>query len=118
LTSHQDKKMEAKAIARYIRVSPQKARLVADNIKGRPVEEAMNILKFTPKKAAQLIGKVLHSAVANAEQISGVDIDTLTVKQVIINPGPSWKRLLTRSMGRANRIVKRTSHITVVVAES
>ena len=69
--------MEAKAIARYIRVSPQKARLVADNIKGRPVEEAMNILKFTPKKAAQLIGKVLHSAVANAEQISGVDIDTL-----------------------------------------
>ena len=110
--------MKARATAKYMRISPRKARLVARNIQGKPVEEALNILKFTPKKAAQLIGKVLHSAVANAEQISGVDIDTLTVKQVIINPGPSWKRLLTRSMGRANRIVKRTSHITVVVAES
>ncbi len=110
--------MEAKAIAKYIRVSPQKARLVADNILGKPVEEAINILRFTPKKGAKLIGKVLRSAVANAEQISGVDIDNLTVKQVVINPGPSWKRIMTRSMGRAFRIVKRTSHITVVVAEN
>jgi large subunit ribosomal protein L22 len=110
--------MEAKAIARYIRVSPRKARLVAANITGRPVEEAMNILKFTPKKAAELIGKVLHSAVANAGQISGVDIDTLKVKSVIINPGPSWKRIMTRSMGRAFRILKKTSHIIVVVEES
>jgi large subunit ribosomal protein L22 len=110
--------MEAKARAKFIRVSPQKARLVAANILGRPVEEAMNILKFTPKKSAKLIGKVLGSAIANAEQISGVDIDNLTVKQVIVNPGPTWKRIMTRSMGRAFRIVKRTSHITVVVAEN
>lgn len=110
--------MEAKARAKFIRVSAQKARLVAANIKGLPVEEAMNLLRFTPKKAARLIGKVLHSAVSNAGQISGVDIDTLRVKDVIINPGPSWKRIMSRSMGRAFRIVKRTSHITVVVAES
>ncbi len=110
--------MEARALAKYIRVSPQKARLVARNIQGRPVEEAMNILKFTPKKAAKLIGKVLHSAVANAEQISGVDIDALVVKSVVINPGPTWKRIMPRSMGRAYRILKRTSHICVVVEES
>lgn len=110
--------MEARALAKYIRVSPQKARLVAHNIQGRPVEEAMNILKFTPKKAAKLIGKVLHSAVANAEQISGVDIDTLIVKSVFINPGPTWKRIMPRSMGRAYKILKRTSHICVVVEES
>ncbi len=110
--------MEARAIAKYIRVSPQKARLVARNVQGRPVEEAMNILRFTPKKAARLIGKVLDSAVANAEQISGVDVDTLVVKSVVVNPGPTWKRIQPRSMGRAYRILKRTAHITVVVEES
>jgi large subunit ribosomal protein L22 len=108
--------MEAKAIAKYIRVSPQKARIVAATIKGRPVEEAMNILKFTPKKAARIIGKVLHSALSNAEQLSA-DVDTLTVKDVIVNQGPTAKRVMPRSMGRANRILKRTSHITVVVVE-
>jgi len=108
--------MEAKAIARYIRVSPQKARLVAEIIKGRGVEEAMNILKFTPKKAAEIIGKVLHSALSNAEQMSA-DVDTLKVKDVIVNQGPTHKRIMPRSMGRANRILKRTSHITVVVVE-
>jgi len=108
--------MQAKAIAKFIRVSPQKARIVAATIKGRPVEEAMNILKFTPKKAARIIGKVLHSALSNAEQLSA-DVDTLTVRDVIVNPGPTAKRVLPRSMGRANRILKRTSHITVVVEE-
>jgi large subunit ribosomal protein L22 len=108
--------MEAKAIAKYIRVSPQKARLVANTIKGRGVEEAMHILKFTPKKAAFLIGKVLHSALSNAEQMSA-DVDVLKVKDVIVNPGPTWKRIMPRSMGRANHILKRTSHITVVVVE-
>lgn len=108
--------MQAKAIAKFIRVSPQKARIVAATIKGRPVEEAMNILKFTPKKAARIIGKVLHSALSNAEQMS-VDVDTLTVKDVVVNQGPTAKRVLPRSMGRANRILKRTSHITVVVEE-
>ncbi len=110
--------MEARATAKFIRISPQKTRLVARNINGLPVEDALNVLKFTPKKAAFEVSKVLHSAVANAEQIPGVDIDSLTVKQVIVNPGPMWKRIMPRAMGRAYRILKRTSHITVVVEES
>ena len=109
--------MEAKAIAKYIRVSPRKARLVALNVKGRPVEDAMNILKFTPNKAAGIISKVMRSALANAEQISGADVDALVVKQVIVNEGPTWKRFMPRSQGRANTILKRTSHITVILAE-
>ncbi|WP_027185843.1 50S ribosomal protein L22 [Desulfovibrio inopinatus] len=110
--------MEAKAKAKFIRVSPRKARLVANNIKGKPVEDALNILKFTPKKAASILNKVLTSAVANAEQISGVDVDTLRVKDVVVNEGPTWKRIMPRSMGRAFKILKRTSHITVIVEES
>jgi large subunit ribosomal protein L22 len=110
--------MQARATAKYMRMSPRKARLVARNIKGKPVEEALNILKFTPKKSAEVISKVLHSAVANAGQLPGVDIDSLFVQQVIINEGPSFKRFMPRAMGRANRIIKRTSHVTVVVEES
>lgn len=110
--------METKAVAKYLRLSPQKARLVARNVKGLPVEDAINILRFTPKKAAKLINKVLNSAVANAEQKPGVDVDNLVVKQIMINEGPTLKRIRPRAMGRANRILKRTSHITVVVAES
>ena len=109
--------METRAIARYIRISPQKARLVARNIQGRPVEDAVNILKFTPKKAARLISKVLSSALANAEHNTSLDIDGLFVKQVRIDEGPTWKRIKPRAMGRANRILKRTSHITVIVDE-
>ena len=109
--------MEATAIARFIRISPRKARLVAENIKGKPVEDAMNILTFTPKKAAKVLSKVLHSAIANAEQTPGTNIDTLFVKKVTIDEGPSWKRIMPRAMGRAYRIKKRTSHITVVVDE-
>lgn len=109
--------METRAIARYIRISPRKARIVAQNIKGKHVEDALNILKYTPKKAAGLISKVLHSALANAEQNSSMDIDNLYVKQVMINEGPTWKRIKPRAMGRANRILKRTSHITVIVDE-
>lgn len=110
--------METRAVAKYLRLSPQKARLVARNIKGMPVEDAMNILRFTPKKAARMISKVLHSAVANAEQLPGVDVDSLVVKQVLVNEGPTMKRIMPRAMGRANRILKRTAHITVVVEES
>jgi large subunit ribosomal protein L22 len=110
--------MKAHAIAKYIRISPRKARLVARNIEGLPVEQAMNILKFTPKKAAELINKVLHSAVANAEQQPGVDVDSLRVQSVVVNEGPSWKRFMPRAMGRVNKIIKRTSHITVIVEES
>ncbi|MFP4083588.1 MAG: 50S ribosomal protein L22 [Desulfonatronovibrio sp.] len=109
--------METRAIARYIRTSPRKARIVARNVQGKPVEDALNILKFTPKKAAGLISKVLHSALANAEQNTSLDIDNLFVKRIIIDEGPTWKRIKPRAMGRANRILKRTSHITVIVDE-
>jgi large subunit ribosomal protein L22 len=109
--------MEAKATAKYVRISPRKARLVAEIIKGKPVEDALNILKFTPKKAARIINKVLNSALANAEQNYSLDIDNLYVKQVRVDGGPSWKRIQPRAMGRAYRILKRTSHITVIVDE-
>ena len=109
--------MEAKSIAKYIRVSPRKARLVARNVNGMPVEDAMNVLKFTPNKAAGIIYKVMRSALANAEQVPGTNVDALVVKQVIVNEGPTWKRFMPRSQGRANTILKRTSHITVILED-
>ncbi len=109
--------MEAKAVAKYIRVSPRKTRLVAENIKGKGVEDALNILRFTPKKPAQILSKVLYSAISNAEQMPGVDVDSLIVEAVMVNEGPTWKRIQPRAMGRAYRIRKRTSHITIVVKE-
>lgn len=109
--------MEAKAIAKYIRVSPRKARLVARNVNGMPVEDALNVLKFTPNKAAGIIYKVMHSALANAQENQKADVDALRVKQVIVNEGPTWKRFMPRSQGRANTILKRTSHITVILED-
>jgi large subunit ribosomal protein L22 len=109
--------MEAKAVAKFIRVSPRKTRIVAENIKGKGVEDALNILRFTPKKAAKILSKVLYSAVSNAEQMPGVDVDSLIVDTVMVNEGPTWKRIQPRAMGRAYRIRKRTSHITIVVKE-
>jgi len=109
--------MEAKAVAKYIRVSPRKTRIVAENIKGKGVEDALNILRFTPKKDAKILSKVLFSAISNAEQMPGVDVDSLIVDTVMVNEGPSWKRIQPRAMGRAYRIRKRTSHITIVVKE-
>ncbi len=109
--------METRAIARFIRISPQKARLVGDNVRGMPVEDAVNILNYTPKKAARLLKKVLNSALANAEQNYSLDLDNLYVKQVRVDEGPTLKRIQPRAMGRANRILKRTSHITVIVEE-
>ena len=109
--------MEAKAVAKFIRVSARKTRLVAENIKGKGVEDALNILRFTPKKSAQILSKVLYSAISNAEQMPGVDVDSLIVDTVMINEGPTWKRIQPRAMGRAYRIRKRTSHITIVVKE-
>ena len=106
--------MESKAIGRYIRISPRKARLVAKNVNGLPAEDALNLLRFTPKKAADLIYKVLHSALANA-QVAGADVDAMKVKQVLVEDGPVWKRFNPRSQGRAHRIIKRTSHITVIL---
>ncbi len=109
--------MEAKAIAKFIRVSPRKARLVAALIKGKSVKEAEAVLKITPNKAAHLIYKVLRSAAANAEENLSLNRDTLIVKGAIIDEGPSLKRIKPRAMGRADRMVHRTSHITVVVSE-
>ena len=106
--------MESRATLKFTRISPRKARLVARNVNGLPVEDALNLLRFTPKKAAEIIYKVLYSAVANAQQI-GADVDSLQVKQVVISDGPTLKRIKPRSMGRANRILKRTSHITVIL---
>ncbi len=109
--------MESKAIAKYQRVSPRKARLVAQNVKGLPVEDALNMLKFTPNKPAGTIYAVVRSALANASQFPGIDVDSMIVKEIIVNEGPTWKRFMPRSQGRAMHIRKRTSHITVILAE-
>ncbi|CAI3791317.1 MULTISPECIES: 50S ribosomal protein L22 [Rheinheimera] len=110
--------MEALAKHKFARSSAQKARLVADQIRGLSVDKALNVLTYSPKKAAELVKKVLLSAIANAEHNEGADIDTLKVKTVFVDEGPSMKRIKPRAKGRADRIVKRTSHITVVVADN
>jgi large subunit ribosomal protein L22 len=110
--------VETKAVAKYIRISPQKARLVADIVRGMKADNAVTILRFMPKKAAKIIRKVLESAVANADQKESIDVDTLYVKEITIDGGPMLKRFSPRAQGRATRILKRTSHITVVVAEA
>jgi len=110
--------MDVLAKHKFARISPQKARLVADQIRGLNVEEALEILKFSPKKGADLVNKVLNSAIANAEHNEGADIDELVVSQIFIDAGPTMKRIKTRAKGRADRILKRSSHITVVVSDS
>jgi len=102
---------------KYARISAQKARLVADQIRGLHVEKALNTLAFSTKKGAPLIKKVLESAIANAEHNEGADIDALKVATVMIDEGPTMKRIRPRAKGRAARILKRTSHITLTVAE-
>ncbi len=110
--------METKAVAKYIRVSPQKARLVADVIRGMKADRAVTTLRIMPKKAARILRKVLESAVANADQRDSVDVDTLYVKEITVDGGPMLKRFSPRAQGRATRILKRTSHITVIVDEA
>jgi large subunit ribosomal protein L22 len=109
--------METVARAKYIRISPQKVRLVADLIRGKKVEDALNLLMFTPKSSASVIAKVLKSAIANAGQRQGVDVDTLLVKSITVDEGPTMKRFRARAMGRGTRILKRMSHITIIVEE-
>ncbi len=109
--------MEVKAVHRYARTSAQKARLVADQVRGMPAEAALNLLKFSPRKAAAIIYKVLNSAVANAANNQSLDVDNLIVSRIMVDEGPSLKRIMPRAKGRADRIVKRTSHISVYVAE-
>ena len=109
--------MQAVAILKHARIAPQKARLVADQVRMLPVGRALEILTFSNKKAAQLIKKVLDSAIANAEHNEGADIDELKVSAIYVDCGPVLKRMHARAKGRGNRIVKRTSHITITVAE-
>ena len=109
--------MEVRAVGKYLRVSPYKVRLVADLVRGKKVDEALTILKFLPKKGGRLINKTLRSAVANAENTQSIDVDTLFIKTILVDEGPKLKRWRPRAMGRATRILKRTSHITMVLAE-
>ena len=109
--------MEAKAIARYVRVAPRKARLVVDLIRGKSIDDARAILRFSPRAAAEVVEKVLNSAVANAERNLHVKSDDLVVGSTFVDEGPTLKRIQPRAMGRAFRINKRTSHITVVVKQ-
>ncbi len=109
--------MEVSAKLRGVRISPQKARLVCDQIRGLPVERALEVLMFSPKKGARIVKKVLESAIANAEHNEGADIDELRVSTTYVDQGPVYKRIQPRAKGRANRILKRTSHITVGVSD-
>ena len=100
------------------RLSPQKMRLVADQIRGLPVERALDVLTVSNKKAATVIKKVLESAIANAEHNDGADIDELKISEILVDAGPTMKRLRPRARGRADRIIKRTSHLKVTVSET
>ena len=110
--------MESRAVARYIRISPRKVRLIMDEIRGRRIEEALNQLSFAPKRAAFILKKLINSAVANAEQNFEMDVDKLYIKRIFADEGPTLKRFRPRAMGRAARIRKRTSHLTVVLDET
>ncbi|MDE3840603.1 50S ribosomal protein L22 [Bacillus methanolicus] len=109
--------MQAKAVARTVRIAPRKARLVVDLIRGKQVGEAVAILKHTPKAASPIVEKVLKSAVANAEHNYEMDVNNLVISQAYVNEGPTLKRFRPRAMGRASQINKRTSHITIVLSE-
>ncbi len=109
--------METTATLRYARISPQKARLVANQIRGMRVEPALQLLTFSNKKGAAIVKKIVESAIANAEHNDAADIDELMVSKICVNEGPTYKRIKPRAKGRANRILKRTSHITVAVGE-
>ena len=108
---------EVAAVHKGARISAQKARLVADQVRGKPVAQAIELLAFSPKKAAVLVKKVLESAVANAEHNEGMDIDELKVSTIFVDEGMTMKRIRPRAKGRADRILKRSCHITVKVAE-
>ena len=109
--------MQVSATLKHARISPQKCRLVADQIRGLPVEKALNILTFSPRKAADMVRKVLESAIANAEHNEGADIDELAVAAVYVDEGRTLKRFRARAKGRGIRILKRNSHITVMVGD-
>jgi large subunit ribosomal protein L22 len=109
--------MEVRSIYKYARVSPFKVREVTREIQGLPVSAALDVLSFTPKKAALLIGKTLKSAVANAENNANLKVGTLVVKEAVVGEGPTFKRIMARARGSASRILKRTSHIRIVLSD-
>ncbi|MDE2150162.1 MAG: 50S ribosomal protein L22 [Gammaproteobacteria bacterium] len=109
--------MQTQAVLKFVRLSPQKARLVADQVRGKPVGQALDALKFSRQRAAGIIRKVLESAIANAENNDGADVDELRVAAIMVDQGPVMKRMSPRAKGRADRILKRTSHITIRVAD-
>ena len=109
--------MEVKAVTRYMRISPRKVRTIVDSIKGKPVEVALDILQFMPQKSAAIVAKTIRSATANAEQNTNIDVDSLIVQNVQADQGPTLKRFRARARGRGTRILKRTSHITVILSE-
>ncbi len=109
--------MEVKAIAKYIRISPRKVRLLMKEIKGKKVEEAINLLAFAPQRGAPILRKLINSAVANASQYPDIDVDNLFIKHIFADEGPTLKRFRPRAMGRATSIRKRSSHLTVILNE-
>ena len=109
--------MEVKAKSRYMRISPQKIHKIIGAVKGEPAEKGLNILKFMPQKAARILEKTVRSAIANADQNPEMDIDTLIIRNITADQGPSLKRFRARARGRGTRILKRTSHITVILAD-
>lgn len=110
--------MESKAVVRYVRITPRKVRLVSDLVRGKSVNEALTILKFNPRKrTAGTISTLLESAVANAEQKGRIDVDNLFIKTLLVDQGPTLKRFASRAKGQGMRILKKTSHITVVLEE-
>ena len=111
--------MQSQARLRYLRIAPRKVRLLADLVRGKSVEQALAILKFTPKAAAKPMEKLLQSAIANAEDVSKgqVDVDKLFVHTVFVDQGPTLRRFMTRAQGRATRVNKKTTHVTLVLAD-
>ena len=109
--------MEVSATAKRLSISPQKMRLVADQVRGKPVADALDILGFSTQKGAVLVRKVVESAIANAENNEGADVDELKISEIFVNEGLTMKRIKPRAKGRADRIFKRTSHITVTVTD-
>ena len=110
--------MQVQATLKYASISPQKARLVADQIRGLSAERAIEFLRFNTKKASELLKKVLESAIANAEHNAGADIDELNISKIFVDEGPVAKRFRARARGRVNYIKKRTSHITIIVSDT
>ena len=109
--------IEVKAVSKYVRISPRKVRRLIGAIKGEPVEAGLNKLKFMPQKAAGIVEKIIRSAVANADQHPDIDLDSLVIRNIIADKGPTLKRFRARARGRSTRILKRTAHITVILTE-